>query len=79
MCRAHLLQACCGDKVTITSTSQVSIESKDLSRKAPLLLTELVIVPEDGSFTYSTSLETIHSKILTVFDRALTKLQVSGW
>eukprot|EP00878_Enallax_costatus_P016966 GHUV01017809.1.p1 GENE.GHUV01017809.1~~GHUV01017809.1.p1 ORF type:complete len:1283 (+),score=439.89 GHUV01017809.1:87-3935(+) len=69
------MQGCCSDVVDVASTSKVTVDSKDLSRKAPLLLTELVVAPEGGGFAYSTPVETIHSKIIAVFDRAISKLQ----
>jgi hypothetical protein len=71
------VQGCCSDVVNVVSTSQIDIDCKDLSRKAPLLLTELVVTPEGTSFTYSTPIDSMHSKIIAVFDRAITKLQVS--
>jgi hypothetical protein len=71
-----LLQGCCSDVVNVVSTPQIDIDCKDLGRKAPLLLTELVVAPEGASFTYSTPIDSMHSKIITVFDRAITKLQV---
>lgn len=49
---------------------------KDLSRKAPLLLAELVTTPDGLAFGYSTAIDAIHSRIVAVFDRAVTKLQV---
>ncbi|KAF6265909.1 dynein heavy chain 2 [Scenedesmus sp. NREL 46B-D3] len=63
------------DVVDVVSTSQIDIDCKDLSRKAPLLLTELVVAPEGASFTYSTPISSMHSKVVAVFDRAITKLQ----
>ncbi len=47
----------------------------DAARKAPLLALELVLMP-DGSIAYSTPLEGIHSRVVALFDRAVTKLQV---
>lgn len=70
------LQGCCSDVVNVVSTSGVEIQCKDLSRKAPLLLTELAITPEGTSFACSTSVDSIHSKVIAIFDRAVTKLQV---
>lgn len=64
--------------VDVASTSKVTVVSKDLSRKGPLLLTELVVAPDGGGFAYSTPVETIHSRITAVFDRAISKLQVSA-
>lgn len=72
------MQACCGDSVDVASTSKVTINIKDSNRKAPLLSTELVITPEGDDFAYSTAVETIHQKIIAVFDRAILKLQVSS-
>jgi hypothetical protein len=69
-------QGCCSDVVNVVTTSQIDIDCKDLSRKAPLLLTELVVAPEGASFTYSTPIDSMHSKVIAVFDRAITKLQV---
>lgn len=71
------VQGCCSDVVNVVTTSQIDIECKDLGRKAPLLLTELVVAPEGASFTYSTPIDSMHSKIIAVFDRAIAKLQVS--
>jgi hypothetical protein len=70
------VQGCCSDVVNVVSTSQINIDCKDLSRKAPLLLTELVVAPEGAGFTYSTPIDSMHSKVIAVFDRAITKLQV---
>ncbi|WIA31960.1 hypothetical protein OEZ86_002815 [Tetradesmus obliquus] len=69
------MQGCCSDVVNVVTTSQIDIECKDLGRKAPLLLTELVVAPEGASFTYSTPIDSMHSKIIAVFDRAIAKLQ----
>ncbi|WIA11828.1 hypothetical protein OEZ85_011917 [Tetradesmus obliquus] len=69
------MQGCCSDVVHVVTTSQIDIECKDLGRKAPLLLTELVVAPEGASFTYSTPIDSMHSKIIAVFDRAIAKLQ----
>jgi hypothetical protein len=71
------LQSCCSDVVNVnTATGQVDVQLHDISRKAPLLLTELVVASDNNSFCYSTALDSIGSRITAIFDRALTKLQV---
>jgi len=78
-CAAITTQGCCSDVVSVnTATGQVELQLHDLSRKAPLLLTELVVTPDSTSFCYSTPLDTIASRIIAIFDRAITKLQVGG-
>jgi hypothetical protein len=60
-------------------TGCVALELRDIGgRKAPLLLTELVTTPDSAAFTYSTPIDGIHSRIIALFDRAVTKLQVCG-
>lgn len=58
------------------STGQVEVQLHDVARKAPLLLTELVVTTDNTDFCYSTPIDTIASRIIATFDRALTKLQV---
>lgn len=73
----HCTQTCCSDSVNINmSTGQVEVQLHDVARKAPLLLTELVVTTDNTNFCYSTHIDTIASRIIATFDRALTKLQV---
>lgn len=58
------------------STGQVEVQLHDVARKAPLLLTELVVTTDNTDFCYSTPIDTIATRIIATFDRALTKLQV---
>lgn len=49
-------------------------------RRTPLLLTELVLTAEGVAFTYTTEPDTMHARIIALFNRAMTKLQVRhGW
>lgn len=74
---AVLSQACCSDDVTVdTSTGQVTVKLHDLGRKAPLLLTELAITTDNSAFCFSTPIDTVASRVIAIFDRAIAKLQV---
>ena len=52
--------------------------SGELSRRPPLLLVDLAILPDNSGFCYSTSVDAIHSRTVAMFDRAIAKLQVGS-
>lgn len=73
------MQTCCSDSVNVNVlTGLVEVQLHDVARKAPLLLTELVVTTDSSDFCYSTPIDTIASRIISVFDRAMTKLQVGA-
>lgn len=72
-----LTQNCCCDTVNVeVSTGRVDVVLHDVGRRAPLLVTELVVTPDNADFCYSTPVDTIASRVIAIFDRAITKLQV---
>jgi hypothetical protein len=74
-----LLQSCCSDTVNVNvATGQVDVVLHDGGRKAPLLLTELVVSPDNSNFCFSTPIDGIASRIVAIFDRAITKSQASS-
>jgi hypothetical protein len=73
------LQSCYSDTVNVNvSTGRVDVVLHDGGRKAPLLLTELVVAPDNSNFCFSTPIDGIASRIIAIFDRAITKSQASS-
>lgn len=73
-----LAQNCCSDSVNVdVSTGRVDAVLHDVGRKAPLLVTELVVTTDNSDFCYSTPIDSIASRVIAIFDRAISKLQVS--
>jgi hypothetical protein len=44
--------------------------------KPPLFLVDLMTLPDNSGFCYSTSVDAIHSRTVAMFDRAIAELQV---
>lgn len=67
------LQGCCSLGVIVKSTGIITSDKEQ--RKAPLLLLELIITPDGTGFAYSTAPDAVHEHIISLFDRAINKLQ----
>jgi len=72
----HALQSSCSSQLLVRSTGVVDNPSGRAS-KVPLLTLELVLSTDGRTISYSVATDAIHGRIMALFDRAISKLQVS--